>query len=186
MTETSEPWHALGAHSTTPSTSVRDLQAHAAVPHSGVLALRYRIEGDMSRIRVAAVETAAGGRTDGLWKHTCFEAFVRNDEGTGYLELNFSPAREWAAYRFTGYRAGMTPAELRAAPEISVHQTPHSLELNVTVTLPLDCTASAHRPVRLALTAVVEEDNGRLCYWSVRHPQGKPDFHHPDGYVVQL
>ncbi|MEP9357206.1 DOMON-like domain-containing protein [Sphingomonas sp. KR3-1] len=51
-------------------------------------------------------------RTDGLWQRTCFELFLRDPESGAYLEFNFSPSGEWAAYRFDGYRAGMRPLEL--------------------------------------------------------------------------
>jgi hypothetical protein len=40
--------------------------------------------------------------------------------------------------------------------------------------------------VQLALAAVIEDGNGRLSYWALGHPQGKPDFHHPDGFTLEL
>ena len=173
---------ALIAHDTTPCPVLQDLQVHIALASSDVLSLRFSLQGEMSHIRVAAAGTVPPGRTDGLWKHTCFEAFIRPDASyDGYYELNFSAAKQWAAYRFTSYREGMVPLELPGDPEISGTQTPHSLELNVAVKL-----ASEFRGSKLALSAVVEDESGRLCYWSARHPQGKPDFHHPDGYIIEL
>jgi hypothetical protein len=181
----------LAAHSATQSAAVQSLQVHITASHQGVLSLRYTLQGDMSRIRVAAAGTVPPGRTDGLWQHTCFEAFIRSDDSQVYYELNFSPAQQWAAYRFEAYRQGMKPAELREPPAIRVRQTPHNLELDAIVALPFEYGSGADElpgsaRLRLALTAVVEEDSGRLCYWSARHPQGKPDFHHPDGYVIEL
>ena len=41
-------------------------------------------------------------------------------------------------------------------------------------------------PWQLALTAVIEETSGVKSYWALRHPPGKPDFHHADGFVVEL
>ena len=35
------------------------------------------------------------------------------DDSPGYYELNFSPSGEWAAYRFSAYRTGMTPVRWR-------------------------------------------------------------------------
>jgi hypothetical protein len=182
---------ALTAHTTTQSEAVRSLEAHVTTPRQGILALRYCLQAEMSRIRVAFEGTVAAGRTDALWKHTCFEAFIRPDESRGYYELNFSAARQWAAYRFDAYREGMMVVDLPEPPTISVTGTAHNLELNATVALPFGYARAANesrgsaRP-RLALTAVIEEDSGRLCYWSARHPPGKPDFHHPDGYVFEL
>jgi hypothetical protein len=33
---------------------------------------------------------------------------------------------------------------------------------------------------------VVEDQSGKLSYWAVRHPPGKPDFHHPDCFALDL
>lgn len=173
---------ALIAHDATQSAVVQELQAHVTLTRPDVLSLRYSLRGDLSRTRVAVAGTELPGRTDGLWKHTCFEAFIRPDPSQDeYYELNFSAAKQWAAYRFTAYRAGMAPLELPGAPEISVRQTLQNLELEVAVKLPFELSRPA-----IAVAAVVEEDSGRLCYWSARHPPGKPDFHHADGYVIEL
>jgi hypothetical protein len=42
------------------------------------------------------------------------------------------------------------------------------------------------RRLRIALAAVIEDENGRLSYWGLRHPPGKPDFHHPDGFALEV
>ena len=38
----------------------------------------------------------------------------------------------------------------------------------------------------LALSAVIEHLDGRISYWALRHPPGKPDFHHPQGFALEL
>jgi len=38
---------------------------------------------------------------------------------------------------------------------------------------------------RLGLSAVIEEAGGRKSYWALAHPQGKPDFHHADGFACE-
>src|SRR5687768_9062629 len=43
-------------------------------------------------------------RADDLWKSTCFEVFARTKGSEGYVELNFSPSFQWAAYAFSSYR----------------------------------------------------------------------------------
>jgi hypothetical protein len=40
--------------------------------------------------------------------------------------------------------------------------------------------------LRLALSVVVEETDGRLSYWAITHPAERPDFHHRDGFVLPL
>jgi hypothetical protein len=36
------------------------------------------------------------------------------------------------------------------------------------------------------LSTVVEDREGRLSYWAARHPAGRPDFHHPEGFSLEL
>ena len=38
----------------------------------------------------------------------------------------------------------------------------------------------------VAITAVFEFDDGQKSYWALAHAPGKPDFHHPDGFVLDL
>ncbi|MEL6862619.1 MAG: hypothetical protein AAGL11_12340, partial [Pseudomonadota bacterium] len=69
------------------------------------LDLRYELTGDLARLRVPSDDL--GQRRDELWKQTCFELFVRAPNSEGYLEYNFSPGGDWAAYSFQTYREDM-------------------------------------------------------------------------------
>jgi hypothetical protein len=103
----------------------------------------------------------------------------------GYYELNFAPSRRWAIYRFDAYRDGMSPADVTAAPEISVRRFDDRLELDARVRLYDLAALCGARNLRLALSAVVEEQEGTLSYWALKHAPGKPDFHHPDSFVLE-
>jgi hypothetical protein len=167
------------------------------------LVFDYSLDADLSRVRVplpvASAQTAAGTRTgvgaravgtgaraDALWKHTCFEAFLAPAQVPGYHEFNFSPSREWAIYRFSAYRDGMAPAEIGEAPQISLHRGDAGVELEATVRLDaLADLRDAHR-LKLALAAVIEDQDGRLSYWALRHAPGKPDFHHPSAFALEI
>ena len=151
------------------------------------LGLTFRIPGDTSMIafpeRVEPkVKPAPGRRADRLWQHTCFECFVLPEGEAGYLELNFSPSMEWAAYRFDGYREGMRDAEVICPPVIA---TPWSnrFQLSTRILLPAEWEDLA---LRLNLAAVIEEKAGRKSYWALAHPPGPPDFHHPDCFALEL
>jgi len=141
------------------------------------LILCNRVNGQIRDIRVPAASSPTS--TDQLWKHTCFEVFLRS-EGDGYSEFNFSPSTEWAAYAFSGYREGMQPLTHTPLPEIETEVNNNSFELRAILTL--DTTAV----LRLGLSAVIEETNGRKSYWALAHPFGKPDFHHPDCFALEL
>ena len=144
---------------------------------TGVLGLRYVVQGRIAGI--ALPPPAPSARADELWRHTCFEAFFADEEGEAYSELNVSPSTLWAAYRFSGYRAGMLKAPL-PPPRIELDAREDRLELRVALTL----RVGGRR--RLGLSVVIEETDGRLSYWAVAHPPGAPDFHHPDCFQVDL
>ena len=110
----------LTAHASTPNDAVRSLGVQLRAEEPGILVFRYSLEADMSRVRMPPSLT--GGRADALWRHTCFEAFVAPADGPGYHEFNFSPSLDWAIYRFSAYREGMSPAEVGRAPELFVRR----------------------------------------------------------------
>jgi hypothetical protein len=174
----------LCAHPTTQCDAIQRLDVRLSFQSPGLMTLCYTLRADMSRVHVGT--EVAPGPADELWKHTCFEAFLQPGASSGYYEFNFSPTRQWAVYRFDAYRTGMTPMVLATPPDISTRRAADHLELQATVRLPFSADAGAARRTRLAVAAVVEEDNGRLCYWAGRHPKGKPDFHHSDGFAFEL
>jgi hypothetical protein len=138
----------------------------------------------MSRVRLP--HSGPGRRADTLWKHTCFEAFVAPAEESGYYEFNFSPSLDWAIYGFSAYREGMSQAEVGRVPEISVRRREDGLDLQSAVSLSEIADLRDTRHLRIALAAVIEDQNGRLSYWALRHPPGKPDFHHPNGFALEI
>lgn len=118
-------------------------------------------------------------RTDGLWRSTCIELFVAG-QGGAYREFNFSPSGAWAAYGFSGRREGMVPLAIDTPPDVrAYHEGEYLL-----VTVLLDGIDPG--PLRLSLTAVVEEKSGAFSYWALRHGADKPDFHDPDCFVLEL
>ena len=174
----------LTAHPSTPSDAVHGLGVQLRAEEPDILVFQFSLDADMCRVRVP--QSGAGGRADALWKHTCFEAFVAPADAPGYHEFNFSPSLEWAIYRFSAYREGMSPVEIGHAPNISVRRGDDGLELQSVVRLGDLPDLRDARHLRIALAAVIEDDTGRLSYWGLRHPTGKPDFHHPNGFALEV
>jgi hypothetical protein len=172
----------LTAHSSTPNGAVRSVCVQVRAEEPDILAFEYSLVADISRVRVPP--SGVGGRADALWKHTCFEAFVASTDASGYHEFNFSPSLDWAIYRFSDYREGMSSAEIGQAPKISVRRGDDQLELHSAVRLSGLADLRDARHLRIALAAVIEDEDGRLSYWGLRHPSGKPDFHHPSGFAL--
>lgn len=160
------------------------IEVEAARLPSGTLKLSYRVSGIISDLCIPP-ETVPR-RTDALWRHTCFEAFLRAPQGAPYYELNLSPSTEWAAYRFGGYRAGMVIAHEIATPRSKVawssaeFELQTALELGRLTGLPSDAAWDA------GLSAVIEEKSGHMSYWALAHPPGRADFHHPDCFAHTL
>ena len=66
------------------------------------------------------------------------------------------------------------------APEIALRIGQRKLELSASIAVPEDST------LLVALAAVIEDRSGALSYWALRHAPGKPDFHHPQGFALQI
>ncbi len=173
----------LTCHPTVSCQAVRRISAHIKVTPTGTLTLDYSLEGDVDHLRIPA--EGVPRRADKLWQHTCFEAFVTAPDVAAYYELNFAPSGEWAIYGFKRYREGMTPVE---AVQLSIvtRRDPQRLVLEAVVDLTEFDDFLARARLRLALSAVIEESNGRLSYWALAHPSSKPDFHHAGSFALTL
>lgn len=162
----------LSPHPT--STATSDVVEVHFEREGGILWLRFVVEGDVDRIEWP--RRAVQARADNLWRHTCFEAFVATD--TGYVEYNLSPSSQWATYRFDGYREGMRNANEGVTIE-GLDGASDVVAMEARIELPTGAT-------RLALSAVIEAKDGCKSYWALAHPSDKPDFHHPDSFVLDL
>lgn len=140
--------------------------------------LHYRLEGDIGAL---ALPPPAEGAADGLWRHTCLEAFVQDGDGPAYHEFNLSPSGQWAVYRFSAERQRASDdAPPRDGPEIIAERSDRSLVLQAWLPRAL---LPAH-PGAIGLTAVVETLDGRLSHWALHHPRAdRPDFHHCAGWT---
>ena len=51
----------------------------------------------------------------------------------------------------------------------------------------LDLSDVPNVPLLASISAVIEESDGSKSYWALAHPdEEKPDFHHPDCFVLHL
>jgi hypothetical protein len=171
----------LVCHPETPSDDVLSVMASADLSSDGVLRLHYHVDG----FRQALVWDPAirPFRTDGLWQNTCFEAFLRRGDDEEYIELNFSPSKCWAAYRFDDYRDGMRDLDVGNAPAIECNNAADHIALTAQINVPTDW---AGHDLSIALCAVVRETSNAVSYWALTHPENKPDFHDQACFTLQL
>lgn len=148
----------------------------------GRLRLWYIVTGSIDALKIPP--HAKPAREDGLWHHSCCEAFVRNGSGTAYREINLSPSSQWAAYDFTDYRHGGQNATM-PAPVISISEVRGKrFALGADVHFEFDAMANASW--HLGLSAVIEEKEGGKSWWALAHTADKPDFHRADCFTLEL
>jgi hypothetical protein len=169
--------YTLHCHPDTPARNVRSVTVEA-IPTIDDILLTYRIDGAEF---VAFPEMDSPHRTDGLWKTTCFELFLKPVGAPNYVEFNFSPSNRWAAYTFDSYRAGMRDLDLDVEPHIAMEDT-------LTSAWDVDCDLGnvPSAPLVMGISAIIEEADGTKSCWALAHAPGPPDFHNPDCFIATL
>ena len=174
----------LISNAASPDPVIRGIEAKVDGNESSALAVSYTLIADIHQLLIPVATTPR--HVDGLWRHSCFEAFIGVKNSPGYYEFNFSPSSEWAAYRFRGYRDGGPLDDDALAPDICVEHAADRLRLAATVRLDHLSVIQPGTTLRIGLAAVIEATDGSLSYWALKHPSDKPDFHHPDSFALEL
>ena len=164
--------------------AVRSVGARVCRGAGGTLAITYSIEADLARVRVPQPRPPRIAHR--LWQHTCCECFIILEGRPGYHEFNFAPSGEWAAYAFAKYRDGAALADEALNPRVAVRRAAEKIEVDASI--PLERLSAMHPRGKLsvALSVVVEDEDGVLSYWALRHSAGKADFHQRDSFVLEL
>jgi hypothetical protein len=165
--------HRLIPHPDSPPGAVESIEVQVNRPAPRQLVLRYFLRGEVGAIRLPRARPPERG--DDLWEHTCFEAFLANPPG--YLEFNFSPSTEWAAWRFDSWREGRRDAAIQP-PLVQTFIGSDRFELRATLAMPVLGP--------MGLSAVIEEKDGTKSFWALAHAAGEPDFHHESCFALDL
>ncbi len=161
-------------HPSTPCPAIERFSVRVDRVSADLLVLYYQLIGDIDSVLLPSQQRSA--HADELWKCTCFEAFIAPAGASHYIELNFSPSSEWAAYAFERYRVGMRTIAPAEPPRILCRRREGELGADVDVhlgSLGVDTAAV----LSLGLAAVLQDQQGALSYWALSHPAPKPDFH---------
>jgi hypothetical protein len=175
---------ALQCHPDTACPAVESLEASAAFDAHGALHLRFVLRAQPAALRIPPV--VQPGAADGLWEHTCFEAFLARAEQPAYREFNFSPSGQWAVYAFSGWRERDAGFVAPVAPMLSCTHHADGLEMQITLAPALLPALRPDTTLELGLTAVIEAADGTRSYWALTHGDGKPDFHRRDTFALAL
>lgn len=127
----------------TPCPALSHLSVTATLAADGSIALDYRLVGNLQELLIPAPLQSSDCAlpVDGLWQHTCCEAFVARPGSPAYHEFNFSPSGQWANYAFNDYRqrSDNTLLPPLAAPAVSQDESGLSLHAILTpAALPID------------------------------------------------
>lgn len=78
-------------------------------------------------------------------------------------------------------------AEITGSPVLGNGSRVETGSLGLIATIDLDVPGLSGEPTLcLSVTAVIEETDGTKSYWALAHGSDKPDFHHPDSFVLEL
>ena len=174
----------LKPHPETAGNVVETIEARVTWREDGALALSYQLRGDLARLRIPPLQPPCKGKR--LWEHTCFEAFISLKATAAYHECNFAPSGEWAAYAFRRYRERASAETEGWISTIAAATSSNVFQLDAVVHVDRFLQRDLGVPLRLGLSAVVEENRGRLSYWALRHPPGKPDFHNSEAFALEI
>lgn len=134
---------------------------------------------------VLAEPEERGVRRDGLWKETCFEAFLPHAGSDAYLEFNGAASGDWNCYSFRTYREGMNPVPVNgASPPRILSMTRSAKEIELRYSLPMAVVKQGFFSLGLGsidfdaigLTLVLN-CRSATTYWALSHDGVKPDFH---------
>jgi hypothetical protein len=73
-----------------------------------------------------------------------------------------------------------------APPVLRAHAGEETLELEATLDLSWMVRSEADVGLRLGLAAVIEDRARGISFWALKHPAEKPEFHHADGFAIDL
>jgi hypothetical protein len=145
-----------------------------AINEPAAMNISFLIKGDLNQISWPEdVQTS-----EALWKHTCFEYFIAAVDDEYYYEFNQSPSGAWASYRFSRYRTDMTIAENIVADKFLMSLDEETCDVQLEVAFPHGSE------FQLGLSVILEDMNAQLHYFSLSHPQDKPDFHAREHYAL--
>ena len=174
----------LHCHPDTLCSAVASLTAVITWLPGKFLDIVFTVKGAIDRLHLPPYESLR--RADRLWQRTCFEAFIGAKNDMEYYELNFSPSGEWAAYSFRDYRDGVLYSTDGFEPKIVARRDEDFFELDAAVELDRFPGIEGEVQLCVGLSTVIESQDGTLSYWALKHPAGKPDFHHSESFALEL
>jgi hypothetical protein len=148
------------------------------------LSVRYVVTGEVDSILLPA-PTASPARKHDLWRATCFEFFLANQNRPHYWEFNLSPSGDWNVYAMDAYRqVNMREEGAMSQLPFQFQKTEASLSLSATVDLNPILLAEAL--LNVGITADIQTRDSKESYWALAHPGAQADFHLRESFVLTV
>lgn len=123
-------------------------------------------------------------RVIGLWTQTCFEFFILNKLDGEYYEFNFGTDSSWNCFIFNSYRSELTEYEFLKIDNININHQDNCFNLDCRFPLKeLGHNFENISNLKISPACVVKTSENQTLYYSNKHPDSKPNFHHPESFV---
>lgn len=165
------------------------ISGQVAIRRSGAAGALLQLEFELGGLAGVRLPPAGerSGRRDGLWQHTCLEAFIGAAAQKAYWELNLAPSGDWNVYRLSDYRQELVEEPCYTAlPFAVIRSGAAGPGLILRLACPLPGELAAAGPLQVGVTAVIEADDGSLSYWALHHPGPDADFHDRRGWLLRF
>lgn len=157
------------------------------------LEVTYTLRGELAPINLIDQTPSSVERRHELWKDTCFEWFIGSNSTKKYWEFNASPRGAWNFYELEDYRSNLKESLLIESEDIDLSATLSNQirDLYVFHTKISLKKLFKDQPTLLAdgwiaVTSVIRSSSGETNYFSLKHPQEKPDFHNRIGFIISM
>ncbi len=125
--------------------------------------------------------TPLEGRHMNLWQNTCFEVFLQPDTLPlrKYFEVNLSVNKAWNVFAFEDYRTPQPPTEFVGAEILKFKVDSENLKVRIKF------NGLNFTKLKVSCCAVVALKDLGTTYWSIKHADQKPNFHHFESFITE-
>ena len=128
---------------------------------------------------ISFTEAPIGTRETKLWEQTCFEVFIQPAGHSRYFEINLTANKAWNVFEFADYRSPQPPQEFANADVLNFTVGGGQLRAQIKF-------AGEHfKKIKLSICAVVKLNDLPVSYWSTKHADQKPNFHHFESLFIE-
>ncbi|MCC2680373.1 MAG: hypothetical protein K0R29_2949 [Pseudobdellovibrio sp.] len=129
--------------------------------------------------KIVFSDEPSNSRQMGLWQQTCFEVFIQPSGAKKYFEINLTSKKAWNVFSFDDYRMPQPPREVQGAELVSFNM--NGTEIRASFKLP----GADLKKINISFCSVVVLKDAGVTYWSVKHADTKPNFHHFGSFITE-